>query len=89
MISNLNTQSANAQAMSRIESDVETVKIVIGRIEGTTDRIVRHARSLGYYEPTPDAKTSAPTPVITTLADALQALDRAIDRCSGSLNVFD
>lgn len=79
----------NKAAMSRIETDVETVKAMIDRLESTTARIVRHARVLGYYEPTPGPAVSAPTPVITTMADALQALGRAIDHCSGSLNVFD
>lgn len=74
---------------SRIDNDVESVKSMAARVEITTERIIRNARSLGYFEPPTDAKVSAPTPVITTLADALQALDRAIDHCSGSLNVFD
>jgi hypothetical protein len=78
----------NAQA-SRIEHDVELLKTLIGTVERTTERVVHHARALGYFEPSPEAKTQAPTPVITTLADALQALTRAIDHCSGSLNVFD
>jgi|HubBroStandDraft_6_1064221.scaffolds.fasta_scaffold00050_92 hypothetical protein len=74
---------------SRIENDVELVKTMTNQVESTTDRIIRHARSLGYFEPPSDTKASAPTPVITTLADALLALSRAIDHCSGSLNVFD
>lgn len=82
-------QANVARSPSRIENDVETVKALTGRLEATTERIIRHARSLGYYEPTPDARTAAPTPVVTTLADALCALDRAIDHASGSLNVFD
>lgn len=85
----LGVQAQAARSPSRIENDVEVLKNLTGRIEMTTERIIRHARSLGYYEPTPDAKTQAPTPVITTLADALGALDRALDHCSGSLNVFD
>jgi hypothetical protein len=89
---NLNTQSAaNAiqEANSRIDADIESVRSMAARIERTTERIIRHARALGYYQPTPETKTDAPTPVITTLADALSAMDRAIDHCSGSLNVFD
>jgi hypothetical protein len=81
-------QAANAVA-SRIESDTEAVKTMVSHVDIISERIVRHARSLGYYQPTPDVKVSAPSPVITTLADALQALNRAIDNCSGSLNVFD
>lgn len=76
---------------SRIENDVSSVKAMTDRVERTTERIMRHARSLGYFEPPSEGKLTAvaPTPVVTTLADALQALDRAIDYCSGSLNVFE
>lgn len=81
-------QASTSPSRSRIENDVELVKEMIGRLEGTTNRIISHARSLGYYEPK-EAPTSAPSPVITTLADALQGLHRALDHCSGSLNVFD
>ena len=82
-------QSVSNQVASRIESDVECVKKMTAYVESTTSRIVRHARALGYYEAESDAKVSAPTPVVTSLADALQALDRAIEHCSGALNVFD
>lgn len=89
----MDTRSVAGQAvattMSRIENDVETIKRMAGRVEMIRERVIRHARALGYYEPTPEAKVAAPTPVITTLADALQSLDREIDHCSGSLNVFD
>lgn len=74
---------------SRIDNDVNTLKNVVERVETITHRIIRHARTLGYFEPPKDAAVSAPTPVVTTLADALTALDRAVDHCSGSLNVFD
>jgi hypothetical protein len=81
--------SADNRQISRIESDVEMLKSMTSHVESATARIVRHARSLGYFEPPSDAKIEKPTPVITTLADALQSLSRAIDHCSGSLNVFD
>ena len=81
-------QPANSVAGSRIEQNVEQVKEMALALDRSTDRIIRHARALGYYEPTPE-KQSAPTPVITTMADALQALNYAIDRNSGALNVFD
>lgn len=74
---------------TRIENDVETIKRMTERTRDITERIIRHARALGYFEPPGDTKTSAPTPVTTTLADAINELDRAIDHCSGSLNVFD
>lgn len=74
---------------SRIEADVERVKSMTAQVDRITDRIIRHARALGYYEPLPATGAAAPTPVITSLADSLQALDRALDHCSGSLNVFE
>jgi hypothetical protein len=82
-------QAATARTMSRIESDVELVKSMTEQVEFMMDQIIRHARTLGYFEPTPTKEaTVAPIPVITTLADALQRLSRVIDSCSGSLNVF-
>lgn len=84
-----NAQNMKAAPLSRIEQDVEEIKRMINSVERTTERIIRHARSLGYYEPTPQPSGAAPTPIITSLADALKTLDRAIDHCSGSLNVFD
>lgn len=80
--------TANRPA-SRIEADIEQVKTLTLLVDNMIDRIIRHARALGYYQPTPDAATQAPTPVVTTLADALQALTRSVDHCSGSLNVFE
>lgn len=74
---------------SRIENDVQSIKTMTNHVENITDRIIRHARSLGYYEPTPQPATAAPTPVVSTLSDALQALARAVDHCSDSLNVFE
>lgn len=87
----MGSQVAENRIMSRIENDVETVKKMTGRVEKITEGIVTHARSLGYFEPPSDVKahTQAPTPVVTTLSDALSALDRALDHCSGSLNVYD
>lgn len=80
---------ATERAMSRIDNDVTTLKGMIERVEVITSRVVRHTRTLGYFEPPSDAKAEGPQPVITTLADAINALDRALDHCSGSLNVFD
>lgn len=77
------------RAASRIQSDIELIKNVTSQIEGTTSRIIEHARSLGYFEPPKDVVGGVPMPVITTLADALQALNHASDHCSVALNVFD
>jgi hypothetical protein len=75
--------------ISRIENDIEALKKITSIVESTTDRIMRHARSLGYFEPPKDSANALPSAVIMTLADAIHALDRAVDHCSGSLNVFD
>lgn len=88
-LASTHAEQNGVRSNSRIENDVETLKTLTRHVEITTERIIRHARSLGYFEPPADPKTQAPTPVVTTLADALQTLGRAIDHCSGSLNVFD
>jgi hypothetical protein len=81
---------AEATSRSRIQSDIDLIKSMTSQVEATSNRIVAHARALGYIEPPSDAKTGAnPQAVITTMADALRALDAAINHCSGSLNVFD
>lgn len=77
-----------SKPMSRIENDIESMKLMTARLEATTERLIRHARNMGYFEPTPKDAGGA-SPVITTLADALRAMDRAVEHVSGSLNVFD
>lgn len=90
MLSNsLSAAGATNRSLSRIEADVESVKRMTSSVELLTERVMRHARSLGYFGAPDDPKESGPTPVITTLADALSALDRAITTAGGSLNVFD
>lgn len=84
-----NRATAAISVTSRIENDIEAVKGLKNRVDAITDRIIRHARALGYYEPQPEQAGGVPMPVITTLADAIRDLDRVIDRASGSLNVFD
>ncbi len=84
------TNPASERSVSRIEHDVELIKKMTSTVERTTERIISHARALGYFEPLEEvSKIGVPTPVITTLADALSAIGRAIDHCSGALNVFD
>lgn len=74
---------------SRVELNVDAIKELINRIDQNTDRIIGHSRALGYYELPPANGAIAPTPVITTLSDAISAMDRAADRLSAALNVFD
>jgi hypothetical protein len=83
------TGAANERTASRIEQDINLVKSMAEQVDLTRERIIRHARAMGYFEPPPEAKAAMPMPVITTMADALQALARSIDHCSGSLNVFE
>jgi len=77
------------KVMSRIDHDIERVKELTRRVNGTTERILMHARSIGYWSDPPSDKINQPAAVITTLFDALQELERAVDANSGSLNVFD
>jgi hypothetical protein len=83
-----NAAQNTGSTMSRIENDVETVKRMTTVAQSVTERIIRHTRALGYFEPPSDPKASGPAAVVSTLADALVELDRALDHCSGSLNVF-
>jgi len=80
----------DSRPLTRIESDIEQIKSETNRLESIADRIASHARALGYFHPPSEgAKSAAPTPVVTTMSDAIQALDRAVDNCSGALNLFD
>jgi hypothetical protein len=72
---------------SRIECDIESVKLLTRRVDDIASNIFRHTRSLGYSEP-PNATTAAPEPVITTLSDALRALERAVEHATDSVSVF-
>lgn len=78
------------RSMTRLDHDITRVKAMSISVIRIRDRIVDHARVLGYFEPPPqNPATSAPTPVVTTLTDALAELDREIDHLSGALNLFD
>ena len=84
-----NAAPTNERAASRIENDVERVKMMATRVETIVSGIVRHARSLGYYEPAQTPPSTKPSAVITTLSDALSELDRALDNGSAALNLFE
>lgn len=90
MDSRVGAQPSNG-AMSRIENDIETLKMLKQRVESITDRILKNARGLGYFDPPPKDSAGVGTiaPVVTTLSDAIRDLDRATDAASGALNVFD
>jgi hypothetical protein len=84
-------QAGNAAGPgSRIDTDIQTLKRMIGQLDHISNTIVMHARTLGYSD-TPKETIGAlsPQPVITTLADAISGLDRAIERTTGSLHLFD
>lgn len=90
-------QTAGTSVLNRIENDIETVKRMTDRLDSIRQRITRNSRALGYFEPPKDPSllggslngSPTPPPVVTTLAEALQQLDRAIDGASSALNVFD
>ena len=75
--------------MSRIDNDISILKRHIEIVDAITANIMRHAQTLGYFQNSKLDTNIAPSPVITTLADALQALEKSLDHCSGTLNVFD
>lgn len=79
---------ANTPKGSRIDHAIEAVGGMTRTVERTTERIVSHARSLGYFEPPKDGQAT-PSAVVTTLSDALLELERAIQRNSDALNLFD
>ena len=87
-MSMLNQNVPQPNKASRIDQAIEVVGSITRTLENSTQRIVMHARSLGYYEPPKDAQ-AAPTAVVTTLSDALDELARAVTRNSDALNLFD
>ena len=88
-MNSIGQQTVTNRVASRIDADIDQLKILTLSVDNVTESIIRHARALGYYQPTPEPGASAPTPIVTTLADVLQALTRAIEHCSGSLKVFE
>ncbi len=74
---------------SRIQSDTHRLLEMVQRIKSSEQRIVRHAMSLGYYSPQPESAGNKPTPVSSSMADALSDMDRAVDGLSGAINLFD
>lgn len=80
---------------SRIRNLTESVKMQTDRVRAATQRVVAHAHSLGFFDPPKvfdPPKTDAgvgPTPIITSLEDAIREHDRAIDELAAALNLFD
>jgi hypothetical protein len=86
----LGTQTRVEKPVSRIDTDVIRLKEQTQRVRLNTERLMRHAHSLGYLPPPSQGNTGqAPTPVITNLNDAVCDLDRALDEMSGAMNLFD
>lgn len=75
--------------LNRIESNIETLKDQANRLEAMAESIAAHARSLGYFELSSNAKGESPTPVVTTMSDAIMAVQRAVDHCVSALGLFD
>jgi hypothetical protein len=85
-----NAASQGIKQRSRIENDTKLILEAVERLQSIENRIFTHARSLGYFQDTPSSPVATkPTPVSLTLADAIADLDRAVNSCSGALNVFD
>lgn len=84
-----NSLSTGIEKGSRIDGDIANVQKMVQMVRNCEQRIVRHARTLGYYQPQPESAATKPTPVSSTMADALADMERAIEGLSDSLNLFD
>ena len=87
-----NLQQAGQQGtdkISRIQADTSALLTMVQRLKACEARVARHAMSLGYFQATPETGNAKPTPVSTTMVDALADMDRAIDSLSGALTLFD
>lgn len=75
---------------TRIEGQVENVKALTRRIVRITDTNIEHAHQLGFFSPPPSngSIAGAPTPVISSLDDALRELTMAVDNLDGSMNLY-
>lgn len=74
---------------SRIENDIERLKIVTSRVIATRDALIRYAHSLGYFDAPKDPNSpQTVSPVITTMTDAIAELERESDHMVGALNLF-
>lgn len=76
---------------SRIDNDAAQLRTLAERVHTTRTRVMRHAKSLGYWAPTPEPgqETNKLAPVSSTLQDGIRDLEKAVEELSGALNVFD
>lgn len=82
--------ASTGAAGSRIQSDIRRLQELVGRVVMSRERVVAHARALGYFADTPAPPLSSKVSAIsTTLGDVIGDLDRELDTLSGALNVFD
>lgn len=91
MAHELGQSPAVNKTASRIENQTEMVKTLVRKIQRITDTNIQHAHQLGFYSPPSETKPSsgAPTPVTTSLDDAIRDLDQAVDHLDGSMNLFN
>lgn len=82
--------NAIGKTASRIESQIETVKILTQRISRITNINIEHAHQLGFYSPpAPMPSANTPTPVVSSLVDAITDLDQAVEHLDESMNLFN
>lgn len=76
---------------SHINKNAKHLRNLVARLYDTIDRIKHHTHSLDYYEHPKDSQNinGAITPISTTMAQALDDTERAVDRLVESLHVFD
>lgn len=73
---------------SRVDRAIVMVNESTGRIRRSTDRIIAHAKALGFYEEPP----APPAPVATNpsnMSAALNALENAVNELDVCLDLFD
>jgi uncharacterized protein YdeI (YjbR/CyaY-like superfamily) len=75
--------------MSRVDNDVQRLRDTAENLRGTLNRLMRHAKTLGYWSPVPETASNKLASVPTTLHDAIEDLQRAEKELSAALNVFD
>lgn len=75
--------------MTRIDSQIEQLKGMADRLARLTATNVHHARQLGFFEPPKKEPGEIPTPVVSSMEDAINQLQREIDHLDGSMNLFN
>lgn len=82
-------QAPRDAPMSRIDNQVERLKSLKRQLEIIEARVMRNARSLGFFVDSPAPANSTISPVISDVETALNELEQQINNVSCALNVYD